>query len=132
MRHDTHAAGVQAGPELTAELRRLANLFLVASVTLALFFLRTVAAVLAVSFISQTVAVIWSVALLSGWAASWALGVYTTYRARRWAWLALCAVPFTCVPASVAYAWIRRREIEDEVLGDHGTARQKSARGSRD
>ena len=29
----------------------------------------------------------------------------------------LCAVPFTCVPAGVAYAWIRRTEIEDEVLG---------------
>lgn len=132
MRHDTQAPGVQAGPEITAELRRLANLFLVASVTLALFVLRTAAEVLAVTFISQTVAVVWGVALFSGWAASWALGLYTTYRARRWAWVALCAIPLTCVPASVAYAWIRRREIEDEVLGDPRTARRKSARGSRD
>ncbi len=132
MRHDTQAPGVQAGPEITAELRRLANLFLVASVTLALFVLRTAAEVLAVTFISQTVAVVWGVALLAGWVASWALGLYTTYRARRWAWVALCAIPLTCVPASVAYAWIRRREIEDEVLGAPRTARRKSARGSRD
>jgi len=126
MKHHTHAPGIQAGSEITAELRRLANLFLVSSLTLALFLLRMAAEVLAVTFLSRPLAVAWGVALLAGWAASWVLGVWTTIRARRWGWVVLCAIPFTCVPASVAYAWIRRREIEDDVLGD---ARSGSGRG---
>ena len=57
-------------------------------------------------------------------------GVFVTFKARRWAWFALCAIPFTCVPAAAAYAWIRRQEIEREVLGDESPAsRQK--RGGR-
>ncbi len=43
MKHHKDTPGADAGPELTVELRRLANLFLVSSVTLALFLLRTAA-----------------------------------------------------------------------------------------
>lgn len=126
MKHDTHAPGVEAGPELTAELRRLAHLFLVSALTLALFLLRTAAGALDVSFLTAPVALVWGIALLAGWGATWALGAWTTVRAHRWGWVVLCVIPFTCVPASVAYAWIRRREIEDEVLGG---ARAGSGRG---
>lgn len=117
MKHHTDAPGVDAGPEITAELRRLANLFLVSSVTLALFLLRTAAVVLSVTFIPRPVGVAWGLVLLTGWAATYVLALYTTAKARRWVWVVLCAIPVTCVPAGVAYAWIRRTEIEDEVLG---------------
>jgi hypothetical protein len=117
MKHDKDAPGADAGPELTAELRRLANLFLVSAVTLALFLLRMAAVALSVTFVPRPLEVAWGLVLLTGWAATYVLAVYTTVKARRWAWVALSAVPFTCVPAGVAYAWIRRQEIEDEVLG---------------
>jgi hypothetical protein len=117
MRQHQDAPGVDAGPELTAELRRLANLFLLSSVTLVLFLLRVTAVMLAVTFIPRPAMVVWGVVLLTGWAATYVFGLLTTFQARRWWWVVLCAVPFTCVPAGIAYAWIRRTEIEDEVLG---------------
>jgi hypothetical protein len=128
MTHRNDAPGVDAGPDLTAELRRLANLFLVSSVTLALFLLRVFAAMLDVSFLSGPVLLVWGVVLLAGLAATYALGLYTTVRARRWFWVVLCAIPLTSVPASVAYAWIRRTEIEDQVLGPGSTKRSRAGR----
>ncbi len=121
MRHDRNAPGADAGPQLTAELRRLARLFLAAAVTLALFVLRAVAAALSVTLVPRPVLLAWGIVLLAGWAATWVLAVYTTYTARRWRWLVLSAFPLTCVPAGVAYAWIRRREIEEQVLGTGST-----------
>jgi hypothetical protein len=128
MRHDKQASGVDAGPEVTAELRRLANLFLLSSVTLALFLLRVAAMVLTVTFIPRPVMVAWGLLLLTGWAATCVYGLYTTVRARRWFWVVLCATPFTCVPASVAYAWIRRTEVEDEVLGPRPSGKSRAGR----
>jgi hypothetical protein len=127
MKQDEHAPGADAGPELTAELRRLANLFLVSSVTLVLFLLRAVAVMLSVTLLPASAWTVWGILLLAGWCATWGLSAYTTYKARRWIWLALCAVPVTCVPVAVAYAWIRRKEIEDEVLGPPDTGKRRAA-----
>jgi hypothetical protein len=118
MKYDSDAAGAQVDARTALELRRLANLFLLSGVTLALFVLRATGEALSVTFIPRPVYVVWGVILLTGWAASLVYGVYVTYTARRWGWLVLCLIPVTCVPAAVAYAWIRRQEIERAVLGD--------------
>lgn len=126
IKYDKDAAGAEVDAPTALELRRLANLFLVSGVTLALFVLRAIGEALSVTFIPQPVYVVWGVILLTGWAASLVYGVYVTYTARRWGWLVLCLIPVTCVPAAVAYAWIRRQEIERAVLGDEPSpARQR-------
>jgi hypothetical protein len=121
-RYDPGTRGVAVGRELKEELRRLANLFLVSSVTLALFLLRAFSEALSVSFIPDGVDVAWGAALLGGWAMSYLYGLYVIIKAHRWGWTVLFAVPFTCVPAGVAYAWMRRMELEREVLGDEPRA----------
>ena len=129
-RYDKDDSGVAVGPEIAAELRRLANLFLLSGITLVMFLVRAFAEVFTVTFIPRPVFVVWGVVMLSGWAMTYVYGVFVAFKARRWAWFALCAIPFTCVPAAAAYAWIRRQEIEREVLGDESPAsRQK--RGGR-
>ncbi len=119
---DPDAPGVRVSPALRRELRRLANLFLISAITLALFILRAFALALGTSFIPQPLLVVWGVVMLTGWAMSLVYGVYVTFTARRWGWLVLCVIPVSCVPAAVAYAWIRRMEIERDVLGDAPTA----------
>jgi hypothetical protein len=114
--YDEDDPGVVVDARQAEELRRLAYLFLVSAVTLALVVIRAVAEGLAVGFLPQPLVVVWGLAMLLGWAATFAYGVFVTLKARRWGWLALCAIPFTCVPGAVAYAWIRRQEIEQEVL----------------
>jgi hypothetical protein len=132
-RYDKDAGGVAVGPELAAELRRLANLFLISAITLVLFFMRAFAEVLALTFIPRPVYVAWGVVMLTGWAMAYVYGVYATFKARRWGWFVLCAIPLTCVPAAVAYAWVRRQEIERDVLDDRRPARRqkRGGRGSR-
>ena len=112
-------------------MRRLANLFLVAGITLALFVMRAFAEALSVTFIPRGVYVAWGLVLLTGWAASLVYGVFVTFSARRWGWLALCIIPLTCVPAAAAYAWIRRQEIERTVLGDGPAPAARQRRGGR-
>ena len=129
-KYDKDDRGIAVAPRVTAELRRLANLFLMSGITLLLFLVRAFAEALTVTFIPRPVYVVWGVVMLTGWAMTYAYGVFVTFKARRWAWFALCAIPFTCVPAAVAYAWIRRQEIEREVLrGESPASRQK--RGGR-
>jgi hypothetical protein len=126
-RYDKDDPGVAVDPVRATELRRLANLFLVSALTLFLFHTRAFAEVFHVTFIPHGVYVVWGFLMLVGWAMSLVYGVYVTLKARRWGWLALCAVPFTCVPAAAAYAWTRRQEIEGEVLGgDGGPSRQRA------
>ncbi len=115
-------AGVPVGPQLRAELRRLAGLFLISSITLALFILRAVYAALDVALLPEAVVVVWGVALLTGWALTFVYGLYVIVKARRWAWAVLFAFPFTCVPAGVAYSWTRRMDIERQVLGDRSSS----------
>jgi hypothetical protein len=117
-KYDKDDRGVAVGPEIVAELRRLANLFLVSGITLILFLARAFAEVFSVTFIPRSVYVVWGIAMLTGWAMTYVYGVFVTFKTRRWVWFALCAIPVTCVPAASAYAWIRRQEIEREVLGD--------------
>ena len=131
MSYDHEQPGVAVDDEVKLELRRLANLFLLSSVTLVLFLLRAAALALQVTFISRPVGVVWGIVLLTGWAATYVYALWVTFQDRRWGWLAFCAVPFTSVPAGVAYAWVRRQEIEDEVLGDAQGGRGKAGRGSR-
>jgi hypothetical protein len=131
MRYDKDAAGAQVDAATTLELRRLANLFLISAITLALFVLRALGEALSVTFIPQTVYVVWGLVLLTGWAATEVYGVYVTFTARRWGWFVLCLIPVTCVPASVAYAWIRRQEIERAVLGDDRSPAARQRRGGR-
>jgi hypothetical protein len=130
-KYDKNAPGVAVGPELTAELRRIANLFLVSAITLLLFLARAFAEVFKVTFIPHRGYVVWGILMLIGWAATYVYGIYVTFGTRRWGWFAFCAFPVTCVPAAAAYAWMRRLEIEHHVLGeaDHNAARQK--RGGR-
>lgn len=105
-----------------AELRRLARLFLLSALTLVLVVARAVVEALGLTpLLPPPLAVVWGLALLSGWAATCVYGVFVTFSARRWPWLVLCLFPLTSVPAAVAYAWLRRREVERAVLGDAGT-----------
>jgi len=130
-KYDKNDRGVAAGPVLAAELRRLASLFLVSGITLILFLARAFAEVFTVTFIPGPVYVVWGLAMLAGWAMTYVYGVYATFKTRRWGWFALCAVPFTCVPTAVAYAWIRRQEIEREVLDAGRVPPGRQARGGR-
>lgn len=128
--YDPDRPGVQVDPTLRLELRRLANLFLVSSLTLALFVLRAVYLALNASFLPHSALVAWGTVMLVGWAMSLVYGVYVTLKARRWGWLVLCLIPVTCVAAAVAYAWVRRMEVERQVLGDE-PRRPPRARGAR-
>jgi hypothetical protein len=130
-RYDKDDPGVAVDAVRAAELRRLANLFLISALTLFLFLTRAFAEVFHVTFIPHGVFVAWGFLMLVGWAMSLVYGVYVTLKARRWGWLALCAVPFTCVPAAAAYAWTRRQEIEREVLGDGAAASSRQRAGGR-
>lgn len=130
-RYDKDDRGVTVGSALGAELRRLANLFLVSAVTLVLFLVRALAEVFAITFIPRPVYVVWGIAMLTGWAMTYVYGVFVTSKARRWGWFALCTIPFTCVPAAVAYTWVRRQEIEDDVLGEDRPPAAHQRRGGR-
>lgn len=130
-KYDKDASGAEVDASTALELRRLANLFLVAGITLALFVMRAFAEALSVTFIPRGVYVAWGLVLLTGWAASLVYGVFVTFTARRWGWLALCIIPVTCVPAAAAYAWIRRQEIERTVLGDGPAPAARQRRGGR-
>lgn len=130
-KHDKDAPGAAVDASTALELRRLANLFLISGITLALFVLRALSEALSVTFMPQGVYVVWGLILLTGWAASLVYGVFVTFSARRWGWLALCLLPLTCVPAAAAYAWIRRQEIERAVLGDGPAPVARQRRGGR-
>ena len=130
-KQDKDAPAASVGPELQAELRRVANLFLISSITLALFILRAFAEALSVTFIPQGVYVAWGAVMLIGWAMALVYGVYVTYQARRWWWLVFCAIPASSVPAGAVYAWIRRTEIEREVLGDQPAVASRQRRGGK-
>jgi len=133
MKHDHEIPAPDVGPETELELRRLANLFLLSSVTLVVLLLQVFAHALAVTFIPRPVYVVAGFVFLLGFAATYVYSIYVTYKARRWGWLAFCAIPLVGVPASVAYAWARRMEIEREAFGDQrgGSSRQGRRGGGR-
>jgi len=131
MKYDKDAPGADVDEATRLELRRVANLFLLSSVTLVILLLELIARALEVTFISQPVYAVAGFVFLVGWAATFAYGLYVTFRAGRWFWFVLCVIPVTCVPASVAYSWIRRGEIECEVLGDPAASAARQRRGGR-
>ncbi len=111
------------------EVRHLSFLFLVSAISLLLFMTYTFAGLLRVG-VPSGVNIAWLGSMLSGWAATWFYAMYVTFAQRRWLWFALVAFPATSVPCAVAYAWTRRMEIEEEVLGDPGQ-RAPDKRGTR-
>jgi len=111
----THGHQLTLDPDTRAELKRVTVLFLVSTLTLLLFLLYVVAEAVGVSFIPPIGWAMWFASMFSGFVATWCYGVYVTARARRWLWVALCALPPTAVPCAVAYAWIRRGELEVEL-----------------
>jgi hypothetical protein len=133
LKYDKDDPGVQPSPELAAELRRIANLFLVSAITLILFLLEAFAKTLSVTLIPRPVYVVWGVALLTGIAVTYVYALYVTSKARRWGWVAACAIPFLSVPCAVAYAWSRRQEIERAAFGEQRpqTRQRRGGRGSR-
>ena len=130
-RYDQDARGARVDAAQALELRRLANLFLLAGITLVLFVLRAFAEALAVTFIPQAVYVAWGVVLLTGWAATVVYGAFVTFTARSWGWFVLCLIPLTGVPSAAAYAWIRRQTIERQILGEGRAAASRQRRGGR-
>jgi hypothetical protein len=118
MKYDKDDRGAEVDEATALELRRLANLFLVSSITIVSLLLEVFAQALHVTFIPPTVRAVVGFIFLVGWAATFVYALYVTFTARRWGWLALCAVPPFSPPAALAYAWIRRQEIERAVLGD--------------
>lgn len=129
MKYDKDEPVADVDDETRLELRRVANLFLVSAVTMIALFVELFARALDVTFLPQAAHTILGLVFLVGWAATVVYGVYVTYRARRWGWLALCIVPPTGPPAALAYAWIRRLEIEREVLGDAPSPPSRRRRG---
>jgi hypothetical protein len=111
------------------EVRHLSFLFLVSSISLLLFMSYAFAGLLHVG-LPEKVDIAWLGSMASGWAATWFYGIYVTILQRRWFWVVLVAIPVTSVPCAVAYAWTRRMEIEEEVLGDQGE-RTRNKRGAR-
>ena len=130
-KRDADAPAARVDDATRLELRRVANLFLLSSLTLIVLLLEVFARALHVTFIPQAVYAAAGFVFLVGWAATFVYGLYTTYRAGRWGWFVLCVIPVTCVPAGVAYAWIRRTEIEREVLGEDTSAATRQRRGGR-
>jgi hypothetical protein len=130
-RHEADAPGTQVDESTRLELRRLANLFLLSSMTLVVLLLVAFAQALHVTFIPQAVYTAAGLVFLAGWAATFVYGLYTTFKAARWGWFVLCVIPATCVPAGVAYAWVRRGEIEREVLGGPASPAARRRRGGR-
>ena len=129
MRYDKDAPGADVDDETRRELSRVANLFLVAAITMIALFAELFAQALEATFIPQAVHSVLGLVFLVGWAATVVYGVYVTFTARRWVWLALCVIPPTSPPAALVYAWIRRREIEREVLGEEPSPSARRSRG---
>ncbi len=130
-KQDADAPAAEVDDATRLELRRVANLFLLSSLTLVVLLLEVFARALHVTFIPQAVYAVAGLIFLVGWAATFVYGLYTTFRAGRWGWFALCVIPVTCVPASVAYSFIRRTEIERAVLGDDTATTARQRRGGR-
>ena len=131
LKYDRKAPGAQVDDETRIELRQVANLFLLSSITLIILLLEVAARSLGADFVPGPVYVVAGLVFLVGWAATFVYGIFVTFRAARWGWFVLCLIPVTCVPASVAYAWIRRGEIEREVLAGSGAADRRSGAGKR-
>jgi len=128
-RRDDHGDAFTLAPGTQAELKRVTVLFLLSSITVVLILAYVVARTILLRALELAVVpdigwVMWAVSMMCGFIATWVYGTYVTARARRWLWVALCALPPTAVPCSLAYAWVRRGELETEIV----TQRERAAR----
>lgn len=104
-------------PVLKAELKRLALLFIISAVTLVVVVSYAVTRRIGTDLLPDIAWLMWATAIFSGCVATYFYGLYVTVRARAWGWVVLCAIPVVgSVPGSVAYAWIRRGELERRIL----------------
>jgi hypothetical protein len=131
MKYDKDERGADVDEQTALELRRIANLFLMSAITLVLLMLLMFAQALSVTFITGTIKAVLGGIMLVGWAMTLVYGVFVTFKARRWVWLVLCAIPFSCVPAAIVYAWTRRQEIERAFLGDQRAPAARQRRGGK-
>jgi hypothetical protein len=116
-------------PELKAELKRLALLFLISAVTLLLVVLDAVLRAAASGLLPGIVFLMLQLSWIGGAVATYFYGLYVTIRARAWRWVVLCAVPLVgSVPGSVAYTWIKRGALERQVLEAEEHRRARGAR----
>jgi uncharacterized integral membrane protein len=108
-----------------AEIKQISVLFIVSSIALVLFLIFALARTFNVGL---PVVVPWML-LFSfgpGWLVCWVYGTYVTISARRWFWMALIVFFPAAIPGSLMYAWTRRMEIEEEVLGPTQRGRRSS------
>lgn len=106
-------------PRLKAELKRLAVLFLISALTMVVVVGYAVTRRIDQHMIPDIGWIMWATAVFSGCVATYFYGLYVTIRAKAWGWVALCLIPVVgSVPASVAYSWIRRGELERQILAD--------------
>lgn len=123
----THDDTLTLDPTTRLEVKRLSILFILSALTLLLIIVYAGARALLVHALETAVVpdiawVMWAASMLCGFVATWVYGVYVTARARRWFWVALCALPPSAVPCALAYAWIRRGELEAEIRSRPGAA----------
>ena len=131
MKYDKDERGADVDEQTALELRRIANLFLLSSITLVLFLLRAFAEALSVTFIPRRVYVVWGLIMLTGWAATASTACSSPTRRGAGSGSCCALIPVTCVPAAVAYAWIRRQEIERALLGDQRAPAARQRRGGK-
>jgi hypothetical protein len=106
-------------PRLKAELKRLAILFLMSAFTLVLVVAYAVMRRIDEQLIPDVAWLMWAAAIFGGCVATYFYGLYVTVRARAWGWVALCAIPVVgSVPGCVAYTWIRRGDLERQILDE--------------
>ena len=111
--------------ERKAEVKQISVLFIVSAITLVLFLIFALARIFNVGL---PVVVPWMLVFSfgPGWIVCWVYGTYVTIRARRWYWMALIVFFPASIPGSLMYAWTRRMEIEDQVLGTNDSGRRSS------
>jgi hypothetical protein len=99
-----------------AEIKQLSVLFIVSSISLVLF---VILGFIQWFNVSLPVVIPWMLvfSIGPGWLVCWVYGTYVTFRARRFLWTALIVFVFAAIPGSLMYAWTRRMEIEEEILG---------------
>jgi hypothetical protein len=118
-------------PDLKAELKRLALLFLISALTLVLVLADAALRAVGSSILPGIVFLMLQLSWIGGAVATYFYGLYVTIRAKAWGWVVPCAVPlFGSVPASVAYSWIRRGQLERHVM-EEDERRRKAASGRR-
>ncbi len=131
-KYDKDAPGAEVDAATRLELRRVANLFLISSLTLIVLLLRGLRS-RAGGHVHPTAPSTWSAASSSSSAGRPPSSTACTSPSRPGAGAGSCCAssPSPACRQAVAYAWIRRQEIERAVLGDPHRAPSRQRRGGR-